>query len=236
MEKARGNFTLVELLVVIAIIAVLSGLLLPALGKARAAAKSAHCANNQRQIHLCWSSYLDDWSGALVMCGPWALGQEVAPSDFWVTRLKPYAGEPTAYGVYWDTMKMDGIFSCPAKLRKGLTGPLNSTVYCEQGMGGCGVGGETSGWGAMPGYKNAIQLRSPSTLLLLADSAELNTPDDPYGFFRVYWLDTRIELRHPGSRANVMHCDGHGAPTADNEFRASTNWTVALFSGLWDCH
>ena len=79
-DRAQG-FTLIELLVVIAIIAILAALLLPALSRAKANARSVQCKSNLRQVSLAETMYLGDNSGQYPLD---------IPSYWWFELLKGY--------------------------------------------------------------------------------------------------------------------------------------------------
>lgn len=94
-RRSRLGFTLIELLVVIAIIAILIGLLLPAVQKVREAASRTQCVNNMKQLGIAMHSYHDSYNQFPFEDGPGAV-QATAPPSFYV-QILPFIEQGNLY-------------------------------------------------------------------------------------------------------------------------------------------
>lgn len=220
--RNRGNctsaavrcFTLIELLVVIAIIAILAGMLLPALNQAREKARTSSCGNNIKQIMLSMTMYTDSHNGAIP---PAHAGGKI----FWQDLLYAGGSGTTAepWGAWQSAKNVPGKpyapFACPA---------APSLKHGESGAGGGQHYGINATYDPVKriGYsqrKNVSKIQTPSQLFAVADMnrGENAINESPMIEMRGEFVGRKGNNDFPlpsdvfrhGSGANVGFADGH---------------------------
>lgn len=231
MSLIRQAFTLIELLVVISIVAVLAGMLLPAVGMVRDASRSVKCQSNMRQLAMGFHSYADEFEDRFPPLNNEPSAGTIAYN--WYTNILDDTGALEIDAAQWKARNFGdvtgGIWRCP--------NVSSAMIYWG---GGYGILENFDGGNHGSSYRVSIR-RSKVTIaasrMLLCDAERTDkaggggrpftSPTLTCPIHSDWGVRPRAAARHGnGKTSNIVFMDGHvgTVPYADLQTNANDIW------------
>ena len=210
----RKAFTLIELLVVIAVIAVLMGILMPALRLVREQGRSIVCSSNLRTLVMGWRLFADENDSKLVSAGtPGSLSDSnpawvLTPPNAGTTATIEDRIEYIKRGALWPFIKNVKVYRCPSDRRKN--DPAHLTAYRSFGIIG-GLNGLNNQFEVAESCKSLTDIKQPSRKYVFLPEC------DPRGYNMGPWVIHPVSgewvdpfgVWHRGRTTNFGFVDGH---------------------------